>query len=147
MHERCLCGGEGGLLLLSNQTRQVVGSPCLASFFFHSFSFPLPLSLVYSASVLPPLGFPRKPPLAPALCPRSPYHIGHDLGRAAGGVTVGLGGAEVGGRGPQRRRRALHVLVPLGRVHLRRPRNDRRLRGRLEAAGSGPALRRGREET
>lgn len=59
---------------------------------------------------------------------------------------MGLGGAEVGGRGPQRHRRALHVLISLGRVHLRRPRNDRRLGGRPAAARRRPALPRGQEE-
>lgn len=39
---------------------------------------------------------------------------------ASGGITVGLCGAEVRGRGPQRRR-TLHVFVPLRSVHLRRP--------------------------
>lgn len=58
---------------------------------------------------------------------------------------MGLRGAEVGGRGPQRRRRALHVLVPLWRVHLCQPRNDRRLEGRLAADGNGLSLRCSRE--
>lgn len=104
----CTCGGQGGLL--SDQTMEVTGSSRVAFFSFIFLSLSLYLSLSFSSRL------PSQPPPS-----RGPHvALASDLGRGAGGVTVGLGGAEVGGRGPQRRR-ALHKLVPLGRVHLRRP--------------------------
>lgn len=123
----CPRAGQGGLLSgckLSEVPAQPLFSPCLS------------LSPVASSA---PSFCSRLPPQTPSPRPWPLSAVPHHTGQCplrSWGVTVGLGGAEVGGRGPQRRRPALHVLVPLGRVHLRRPRKDRRLGGRRAVAGS-----------
>lgn len=130
-------------MLLSNRTMEVVGSSRLPSS-LPQFFFPSPSSPRFSCLFLLSFSFEGFPWPRPSAC-GPPITLASDLRRGAGGVTVGLRGTEVGGRWPQSRRRALHVLVPLGRVHLRRPRNDRRLRGHLAAAASRLTLRGGRE--
>lgn len=127
---------------------EVVESSHLAFFFIFLPIVFLSLSLFlspFSASWLLSSSLAVFPWPRPSACgPR--VALASDLRRGARGVTMGLRGAEVGGRRPQRRRRALHMLVPLWRVHLCQSRNDRRLEGRLAADGNGLALRRSREE-
>lgn len=123
------------------ESSHLASSPPPPPIVFLSLSLFLSLPLPLGSSRLPSQSSPGPGPL-PAV-PVS--HWPAISAGGPGGVTMGLRGAEVGGRGPQRRRRALHMLVPLWRVHLCQPRNDRRLEGRLAADGNGLSLRCSRE--
>lgn len=100
----------------------VHGAWGIHSFLFLLLLFFLPLFLLF----FPPLPGPLAPlpslkgPTWPWVLAALPVLLGPE---ASGGITVGLWGAEVGGRRAQRCRRSctLHVFVPLRRIHLRRP--------------------------